>query len=537
MSRDQRHVPFMRPFMISVAAGFGALAMVAGSACAQTIGPSTSVEPYLVPSIPQVKTTSILTTGEAAGNSYRMVGIPDGLGAFAGGRYGETFTLLMNHELASNRGITRAHGSIGSFVSQWTIDPDTLRVIKGQDLTPSPAAVHLWDAVSGQYTTGTTAWNRFCSSDLPSQTAFSSDRMGTDSRILLGGEEVNEGRAWARIATGSLSGEAWQLPRLGRLAFENVVASPSPQLKTVVMLLDDGNLNTAGVAANFPSEVYVYIGAKQESGHPIERAGLTNGKLYGVKIALNDGTPVGGESNDFGLGASSYVGEGKFTLAQIGADGNVSALSPLEMEQATIDAGVTRLQRIEDGAWDPRFRFRNDFYFVTTASITGNSRLWRLHFSDVTHPEKGGTVQILLKGDEGQRMLDNMTIDRCGRILMQEDPGNNARIAKVWLYAIKSGHFIEIAHHNPKFFDSTAPVPATFVTQDEESSGIITADRLLGSGWFLLDVQSHLASSDPELVEGGQLLALRLNPSFECDRDSSDDYGDDGDEDHAYNKK
>ena len=58
--------------------------------------------PYVLPTASNVELTSrILTVGESAGNGYRMVGIPDGLGAFANDS--ETFTLLMNHELANTR--------------------------------------------------------------------------------------------------------------------------------------------------------------------------------------------------------------------------------------------------------------------------------------------------------------------------------------------------------------------------------------------------------------------------------------------------
>ena len=41
---------------------------------------------------------------------------------------------------------------------------------------------------------------------------------------------------------------------------------------------------------------------------------------------------------------------------------------------------------------------------------------------------------------------------------------------------------------------------------------IIDARHTLGDGWFLLDVQVHKTSSDPELVEGGQLLAMFIDP-------------------------
>jgi len=57
---------------------------------------------------------------------------------------------------------------------------------------------------------------------------------------------------------------------------------------------------TAGDAA----ARYIYIGNKQAQGNEIERAGLTNGKLYGVKVFLGD-THVTEESNDFGLGSAA----------------------------------------------------------------------------------------------------------------------------------------------------------------------------------------------------------------------------------------
>ncbi|MBI3620765.1 MAG: phytase [Nitrospirae bacterium] len=488
-----------------------------GSASAQNIGPSTTVAPYLLPSFSGVQTTSILTVGDSANNGYRMVGIPDGLGAF---KTGQTFDLLMNHELSAGAGIARDHGSTGAFVSRWSINRNTLEVLQGRDHTPSPTDVYLWNPVSQQYTQGTTAWDRLCSADLPPQSAFYHAGVGTPDLIFLDGEEVDNGRAWARVASGPHAGEAWQLPRLGRLAYENVVASPHGQSKTVVMLMDDGNLNTAPIAANFPSELYVYVGDKQKNGHPVEQAGLTNGQLYGVKVYLNDGTLVTEESNDFGFGdaGAGYVGSGRFTLVEIGDHGNVSNLSALQFEEATIAAEAFRMRRIEDGAWDPRPRHKNDFYFVTTGSFTTNSRLWRLRYDDIQHPEQGGSIEILLRGNEGQKMFDNMAIDLCGRVLLQEDPGNQAHIAKVWLYATGSGNFIQIAHHNPAFFDPALASPS-FLTRDEESSGIIDAQPILGQGWFLLDVQAHVANADPELVQGGQLLSLRLPPSIECAQD------------------
>jgi len=494
-----------------------------GRAAALMVGPSTTTPPYMLPTVANVRTVAILTVGNAVGG-YRMVGIPDGLGVFRSGR--KEFTLLVNHEITAARpGVVRAHGSNGAFVSRWTIDSETLQVKRGEDLTPSPNHVFTWDPAVNQYVAGTTQWQRFCSSDLAAESAFFAKGVGTRERLLLGGEEVSEGRAWARALTGPHAGEAWQLPRLGRLAFENAVASPYPQLKTIVIATDDGALSTAPTASAFPSEVYVYIGTKQRRGTIIEQAGLTNGTLHGLTVTVN-GAPVTEESDVFGLGtaATGYTSKGRFGLFDLG---DVSNLGAIQLEQASIDAGVIRMQRCEDGAWDPRPKKQNDFYFVTTASLTNNCRLWRLRFDNVERPELGGTIEIMLRGDEGHRMLDNVTIDRLGRIVMDEDPGNADRIAKIWLYSIDTRELIQVAAHNPRFFDGAAVSP-DFITIDEESSGIIDAAEILGEGWFLFDVQAHKLSSaaDADLVEGGQLLALFIDPAIgtRCDDDHDKDH-------------
>ena len=480
-------------------------------------GPSTTTEPYLVPSVPGVKFISLLTVGDSI-EGYRMVGIPDGLGAYASSN--GNFTLLMNHELGGTSGIVRAHGSKGAFVSRWIIDRATLKVRRGQDFTQTPNDVYTFDPATDHYLQGTIAWQRFCSGDLAKEGAFYYNGLGTTERIYLNGEEittvansvvVDQGRAWARVATGGHAGETWHLPLMGRMAYENLVASPHPQEKTIVALLDDSSINTAPlITSSVPSEVYFYIGRKKKHGHPIVAAGLTNGNFYGVKVSV-EGNPVTEESNDFGLGiaATGFVGKGRFSLHDMG---DVSDLTAVQIEELSFAARVTRLQRVEDGAWDPARR--NDFYFVTTASLTANCRLWRLRFDDIERPEKGGTIEILLKGNEGQGMLDNVTIDHRGRILMDEDPGGDDRVAKIWLYDISSGGFIQVGEHNPKFFEPTILNNSAFLTNDEESSGIIDAEHILGEGWFLLDVQAHKTNPDPELVEFGQLLAMYVDPEI-----------------------
>src|SRR5262249_30693298 len=160
--------------------------------------------------------------------------------------------------------------------------------------------------------------------------------------------------------------------------------------KTIVGLFDDGSINTAAPAASNPCEVYIYVGKKQATGTEIERAGLTNGKLHGVRV-LRDGNLVTEESNNFGLGnaTTGFVGRARFELVELGSNGDVSALTGVQLEQDSISKNVFRMLRPEDGAWDPREESGNSLYFVTTGEIAANtgidvnSRLWRLKFDDI----------------------------------------------------------------------------------------------------------------------------------------------------------
>ena len=100
-------------------------------------GPSSSQTPYIVRSYPGVVLKSILTVGDSVNTKpdgttpYRMVGIPDGLGAFDNGD--GTFTVVMNHELGSSAGVVRAHGAKGAFVSKWVVPKDHLTLLHRED--------------------------------------------------------------------------------------------------------------------------------------------------------------------------------------------------------------------------------------------------------------------------------------------------------------------------------------------------------------------------------------------------------------------
>lgn len=451
-------------------------------------GPSSSASPYLLSSDPNVYTESLLSVGDGVG-SYKMAGIPDGLGAFDNGD--GTFTVLMNHELGKTAGVPRAHGGTGAFVSEWVFDKTTLQVLSGKDLIHD---VWLYDPASHSYvdhnaSNSPVQFNRFCSADLPDEGAFynAETGLGFDGRLFLNGEESGvEGRAFAHVVGGALDGNSYELAWLGNMAYENVVANSHTGDKTVVALTDDG---TNG-------QVYFYSGTKQSTGSAIEKAGLTGGHLLGVHVTDLEGLTNNAPSNTSPLGADNTS---TFTMVDLG---DVSGKTGQQIDDASEAAGVTSFLRPEDGAWDTLNP--NRFYFVSTNAFNAPSQLWALDFTDAAHPELGGTIKLLLDGSEGQKMLDNITVDANGKVILCEDVGNNAHLGKVWQYDPSTDTMTQLAEHDAGRFLSGG---ANFLTQDEEASGVIDVTHILGNAGenvYLMDTQAHY-SLGGELVEGGQL--------------------------------
>jgi hypothetical protein len=470
-------------------------------------GPSSSQSPYLVPVADNASTVSLLTVGDSAENGGRpMVGIPDGLGAFDNGD--GTFTVLMNHELGRTEGAVRDHGATGAFVSRLVIDSTTLQVLSDADLIQH---VHLYDQATNTYydpvadgnaATLPYAFTRLCSADLADPTAFYDPETGVgyDGRILMGGEEDGPpfgdyGRAFAHFVTGSEAGNSYEIPWLGRMAFENAVANPHTGSDTTVISLTDDST---------PGQLYFYFGERHATGSAIDRAGLTGGSLWGLQVSeLHNALDNDNESNGTTLGGDF---QSAFSLVNLD---DVSELDGASLQANSEAAHVTEFLRPEDSAWDPLHS--DTLYFVTTNAFNAPSRLWSVHFNDVDNPNAGGTIQMLLDGTEGQHMLDNITVNQQGHVIMQEDPGNNAHVARIWDYDPATDQLVFLAQHDPDRFDPTAPVGGNpFLTQDEESSGIVDVTSILGSGGqnaYLFDVQAHYSIAG-ELVQGGQLGVL-----------------------------
>lgn len=502
-------------------------ALFTGTAFAQSTGPSTVSTPYLLPTLPGYETISVLTvdnTGatpddvvsKVGGGSYGLDGIPDGLGAFDNGD--GTFTLLMNHELGNTSGVIRDHGAIGSYVSKFVINKNTLAVVSGEDLMKQ---VFGWNAALQQSNAapGTFAFNRFCSGDLPAVTAYfnAASGLGSTARIYMHGEE-GSATGWQQgtVVTGPDAGKSYILGKfnlttngsslIGVGAWENALACPFAQDKTIVIGTSDGG---TGIMNNC---VAVYVGTKLSVGSEVEKAGLTNGTLKFINVT---GNPLEIPAANVNSRVTNITSGTPFTLSGTAA---------------------TTFSRPEDGAWNPANP--SQFYFLTTDRLDqvadglgtqiGTTRLWRLNFTDITNPDLGGTIDLLIDGatvgGEKVNMFDNIGVnEQTGHLLLQEDVGGAAHNGKVWDYDPATGSLKKVLKHDvARFGDRVNPVTTAATapfTNDEEGSGIIDLTSVMAGStknlgnpleaWYITSDQAHYTSGiTASQVEGGQLLVM-----------------------------
>ena len=285
----------------------------------------------------------------------------------------------------------------------------------------------------------------------------------------MDGEEVAGGRAIAHVVNQKTM---YELPDLGTAAWENVLANPGTGDETVVAGNSDGG------AAN----VVIYHGTKRTTGSAIERAGLVGGVAMNIAVA-------GLTSENSTTSAAGF--SAPFTLAATG----------------------TAFRRPEDGAWDPKNP--NVYYFATTAAFGEYSRIWKTTFTDARHPELGGTIEVAFEGAgpdlaNGPQMMDNLTVTSSGQLLVQEDVGNNPYVGGVFQIDPRASRATKVASFDPAQFTPGAP---GFITQDEESSGIIPVP-FLGKDAYLLDAQVHApyaGDNAAAVVEMGQLLLMKIS--------------------------
>jgi secreted PhoX family phosphatase len=241
----------------------------------------------------------------------------------------------------------------------------------------------------------------------------------------------------------------------------------------------------------------MYLGKKQNTGTSVDKAGLTNGDLYVLNV------PTAATDNIFRTTiAKSTKTDATFKKIEWNTD-------VASFHKGARDNGTT-FSRVEDGDWDPKNP--NVFYFVTTESnkdpvatapnpttpavTRDGGALWRLTFKDAQNPLQGASLEMLLNGGESIYMSkpDNITVTNNGVVVIQEDPGGNAHVARVIAYRISDGKLATLAKFDSQYFTEAG---ANYMTLDEESSGVIDVTSLLAKSgdkntYLMLNAQVHV---------------------------------------------
>jgi serralysin len=506
---------------IALVAAVAALAATAGAGSA-----ATSVKPYVEQVGDQYDISPLFSVddkvpllGGAPGQQYRMVGIPDGLGAHAN-RDG-TSTLFMNHELpfgAVSEPVVGGPKNRGAIVSQWILDEDGDPVagrraydsIFADDtfLGPAPEL--------GNEAQMPRQFSRFCSGFLAGR------EHGFDRRIYLTNEEEGtgansfDGRGGQSVAI--FDGELHTLPALGRSSKENSVVQPGRGTRTVIFPMEDG-------PATLDNQLYMYVGKKDRSARAsvLERNGLADGRLF-VFRSLD---PARNSERTFVAG--SVTGE----WVEIR---DAEELTDIQLEAASDAERAMTFVRPEDAVFNPRNR--HELLFDTTGSSSGAddgvNELGRLYSLQLHpgNPLKPARLSIVYNADAvvaagGDIAISPDNVDASRRYLMVNEDGTTesravmtakGRDGSIWRFDLvkRPVHTVgvdpstatRVAQLDPPGRDGVPVGPGIW-----ETSGIINAAGLFGDDTWLSDVQAHPPTAAPGgstvTVEDGQLFLMR----------------------------
>ena len=331
-----------------------------------------------------VSTTPLLTTGDivdrtgVAYQQYRMVGIPDGLGAYkdpAG-----NVQLWMNHEFTqpfTSEPVVNAGPYAGAFVSQFTLSPTDgasisgdlayTTVVRGTDPTP----------LSGVF-------GRFCSGFL------GGPEVGLDREIYFTGEETGpsgtfDGKGGESVAI--FGGVAHILPEIGHFEHENEIVLPNTGDKTVILSTED--------AGSLTSQLYMYVGTKNPT-----RATRWSRMAWSAASCTSWPRPARRDEAGF------HKGDGTLTDLTWAEITDPAAKDADALEAASQAANSFNFVRLEDIA--PDRAHPGVFYFDSTGSGTNpgdtpdvRGRLWKASI-DVTNPTADAKLDGPARGRPGR---------------------------------------------------------------------------------------------------------------------------------------
>lgn len=557
--------------------------------------------------------------------SYTPVGILDGLGAYelddddyddddrrGRGRDDDDddegiVRVFANHELLNTRGYPYevSDGMGGTFtmtgarISYFDIDKKTRKIVDA-----GLAYDRIYDA-NGEIASDTSflvnlppnlgnGFSRFCSSQLVEAGTFNRGNSrgtgrarGLEDTIYFAGEEDGGnfnpvgGAEWALDVK---TGDFWQLPWLGRGAWENVTLLDTGNASTVAILLADDSspFDADADGENEAAPLFLYVGKKEPKGNFVERNGLSGGKLY-VWVADNGDTTPLEFRGDYGETRSGrWVQVENAPVGEPSEDGSTgydeygfpTQRNLWSQAEALGAFGFSRPEDVatnpEDGTEAVLASTGVDTYAVDPATGNGADTFGTTYTVKTDFAKMTADVTIIYDGDadpdRALRSPDNLDWSADGYIYVQEDEAEedtlsgdeglfappvdppfvaNLNEAGIVRLDPKSGAIVRLANiDRDVVLDASIADPFEAVDVDAgfggewESSGILDVSKLFDEKpgtLFIFDVQAHGIEDqdqfnpesrivDGDLVEGGQLLFLSNKRGK---GDDSGKYGDD----------
>ena len=491
---------------------------------------------------------------------YVPVGLLDGMDAYE--LDGDTVRVLANHELVPGNGysyeIFTNAGTMtldGARVSYFDIDKETRTIVD------SGIAINkIYDASGAVaddisvFQNGATGITRLCSSGLSEAEQFGSGE-GLANRIYFTGEETGGTRSdrapgGAEWALDPETGDLWQIPAMGRGAWENITEICTGSADTVAFILADDSSPTDfdGDGVKEAAPLYLYIGEKK-SGDFLGENGLRDGDLY-VWVAKNPNTKDPSDFNNHG----TRLGEWKMIDNSNGASiPGVTDICGEEFDEQGFpsqcnlwlqaeELGAFGFSRPEDVATN--HERCNEVILASTgreSDFGGSDQLGTLYAIKTDFKTLKATLQIIYAGDADPnatlRSPDNLDWASDGFIYAQEDKAVstglfgaiNSEEAGIVKINPNNGKAERIANMDrTKVIDPTNIGPDAPFDQDAgilgswESSGIRDVAALFGEdegSLFIFNVQAHGIDdqddmntgsriTDDDLKEGGQLSFL-----------------------------
>jgi hypothetical protein len=534
---------------IALVATLGTIIGLAPSAsAANRAGFTTSQASMLMPVLPGVTTTPIITVGETLPGRYRFEAIPDGISIRTRGQ--GRADVFVNHETSTvpfpyNPNAPTEANSQNDFdnaqLSRLVVNQFTGGILQASMVIRSREN-----------------FQRFCSNYLATAAE------GFDRALLFTNEEAvdwvnRSGKAWpatigadeARqagvvVAYDARTGARRPIWGMGRHNHENSVAVPGYD-ELVVISGDDTFTNNPS-----QSQVFSYIADDADAvwndegslwafvsddpnrqryedwapGDPTAVSGHFIPVPEPIASGRNpDGTDMMSADvpSEFGGPYPPPPNDGSWQRDPngIGIDGPQWVL-----EKWSQLNGVFRFIRVEDTAYDKRPGMSNVHYIIDSGRGTigapapgrsTNGRVWEMVL-DPENPRQVDSLSILVEGDDAPvktpteiHQPDNIESTASG-LYITEDPGSsqqfpfgstdaNATTARLWrvdLTAVNPdaakavvARVDQSADEGPTDVDGTPGVFAPGNLGAWESSGVVDASSVFGPGAFLVTVQAH----------------------------------------------